>query len=253
MEQKSFIVFVTAGGKPIVNPMVCLCETHDEARDLAITDLATKLPSLPMGTLLHIFDTDSEVTYLGEPKEPEQDEESESESPEELAGAKPCECPTGGTCPMRDAATGACKFETESQDVGCQCSGCAGEPCAEPVEDLGPGFPEEGRVYEPHELLFAIGPYDHPDLIPGMKFVVYLTIAEDFEKTGEQTDDLGGHNVDNDALRAAGVCECEAMESVFEVNPRKGDTREALVERMIEAGFGYRQSFQDFIDSCIDA
>jgi hypothetical protein len=243
MEQKSFIVFVTAGGKPVVNPMICFCETHDEAQDLATTDLATKFSSIPMGTLLHIFDTDTEVTYLGEPRKPEPEEpesEDNDQTNDDVAGA--CKCPHGDHC----------QFSTVPGKCGYGADDTGEKLCAEPVFGAGTGIPEEGRVYKPEELLFAIGPYDHQDLIPDMKFVVYLTVADDFAITGYQTDDLGGHNVDNDALRAAGVNDAELMESVFEVLPLEGDTREALAGRLIDAGFGYRQSFQDFMDRCID-
>ena len=243
MENKSFIVFVTAGGKPIVNPMICFCDTADEAQDLATTDLVKKMQSLPMGTLLHIFDTDTEVTYLGEPKnqpEPEPEREDQDDSPNE------CRCPNGDKCRF-STAPGTCGYNQITED---QSDDGAGKLCADPVEEPDENYPVEGRVYGPEELLFAIGPYDHIDLIPDMKFVVYLTLADGFEKTGYQTDDLGGHNVDNAALRAAGLCEAELMESVFEVNPKEGDTREALASRLIDAGFGYRQAFQDFMDRC---
>ncbi len=256
MEQKSFIVFVTAGGKPIVNPMICFCDTHEEAQDLATTDLATKFTSIPMGTLLHIFDTDTEVTYLGEPKKPEPEQEQQ----EEQQGPTPCSCPRMDTGGCRFFVNGNCIFhegppeldDEERELIGAEYVTVPGKPCADPAFGAGTGIPEEGRVYKPEELLFAIGPYDHQDLIPDMKFVVYLTVADDFAITGYQTDDLGGHNVDNAALRAAGVNDAELMESVFEVLPLEGDTREALASRLIDAGFGYRQAFQDFMDKHIE-
>lgn len=238
MEQKSFIVFVTAGGKPVTNPYVCMCDTSEEAQDLVTTDLASKFTSIPMGTMLHIFDTDSEVTYLGEPKKHEEEPEDETAEDE----TNRCSCPNGDKC-RYSTAPGACGYGRGVDDTG-------GKLCADSAEAPDLNYPEEGRVYGPEELLFAIGPYDHIDLIPDMKFVVYLTLADGFEKTGYQTDDLGGHNVDNAALRAAGLCEAELMESVFEVNPKEGDTREALASRLIDAGFGYRQAFQDFMDRC---
>lgn len=252
MQKKTFITIAVSGGKILCNPFACFCETHDDAHEAVSEKLGEMFgQKLPSDTTLTSFDVDQHVIYVGElPPEMKEETENEDGGCKNCRGddaPEMCQCPRfSERCDMRDPHTNECKL-AEVQEHG-----AAPKLCADPAHDRGENYPEEGRVYKAEELLFAIGPYGHMDQIPGMKFVVHLTIAKDFEMTGYQTDDLGGHNVDNEALRAAGLNDAELMESVFEVVPYEHDTREELAMRLLDAGFGYRQSFQDFIDKSIN-
>lgn len=241
-----FIILATAGGELICSPMVCFAESHEEAQALAAGELAGMFKDLPGGTILHSFDTDCDVKYIGEPPKEEQ-----PDAPEESEAGGSCDCPMGIECDQYNIETGGCGLvEALLPDAAGPAKQCAGPSKA--ARNDGDG---EGRVYRPGELLFAIGPYDHPgqEEVPEderVRFTLHLTTRECWEKEGCQSDDLGGYNVDGAALDAAGICRSEIMESVFEVNPVEGDTRQAVAARLIEAGFGYVQAFQFFIDKC---
>jgi hypothetical protein len=247
MEIKTFVTIAVGGGKMICSPIVCFCETHEHAHSLATAKMALMPDPPPRDTVLHTFDTETDMLYANAPPEMKEQDERGADGDSPADGFPACHCPANSNCVHAHFPTGTCRY---TEDAGSQCDACQAKPCADFGGGQVPGIPEEGRVYGPDELLFAIGPYDHCDQIPDLKFVVYFTIADDFEKTGHQTDDMGGHNIDGDALRAAGLCDAELMESVFEVNPLKGDTREALAMRLLDAGFGFRQAFQDFMDGC---
>lgn len=107
---------------------------------------------------------------------------------------------------------------------------------------------DEDRVYQAGELCFSI--YVAPDT--DLDFAteegctcVYFSVLEDFKNSGYCNDNLGGHNIDNEALRAAGLETCELAESVFEL---AGAFSEAtLFNNLIHAGFIFDKEFDDFM------
>ena len=257
MERKTFIVIAMSGGKMLCNPFACFCETHDEAHlhvgEFLNQNYGKKMGEhgkpLPEDTKLTSFDVDEHVIYVGDlPPELKESIEKEERGEDEPESAPDrCGCPKfGERCGMRDPLTNECRL-TE-----CQLDGSAPKLCAEPAEYRGPNSDPEGRVYRPEEVLFAVSPYEHADFVD-VDFIVTLTLKSDWQERlarGEKFiyDYLGGHNVDNDALVSAGVNPAELMESIFEVNQVVGDNRDSVIVRMIDAGFGYLQSFQDWID-----
>ena len=222
---KNFIVLAMADGQMLANPMMVIAESHDDAHEQALTDLAKKLAALPEGAVLHSFDLDTDVTMLGEPPAAENPEPEADNA--EKDGAK-CVCPADGECRHRDCI-GRCGLLTGQ---------------SEPVSDdfNHTEAHNEPEAYRPGELLFAVVLDDQCGL------TVCLTTKECWEKDRCQSDDLGGHNVDNAALHAAGLCEAELMESVFECLPGLHRNINCVKIKMIEAGFDYLQEFQDFID-----
>lgn len=68
---------------------------------------------------------------------------------------------------------------------------------------------------------------------------------ECFETEGYQSDNLGGHNIDAKALSAAGLCDTELLESIFEVEI--GNTKEEIHNNLLKVGFQFSPEFDKFI------
>lgn len=93
------------------------------------------------------------------------------------------------------------------------------------------------KTYQAGELYFAVVYHDD-------SFCVHFrTIHPAFDD-----DNLGGHNIDNNALRAAGLNTCENEENVFAV--LEDDTKENIIKRVEAAGFIYSAELQEAIKSC---
>lgn len=248
MDKKTFIVIALAGGKPIIAPAIIMADDHDEAINLMGIDIAAKLPSLPFGTVIHCFDIDTEVTYLGMPN-PEQ-KPPEEECDEEREPDITCTCPNRLGCEY--LVNGDCRLKADELP-GSEFNTAHGKLCADLSERVNPELDDGDVLYKAGDLLFAIGPYAEAGdemRAEGYKFVVNFTTKECWAKNKCQSYDLGGHNIDQAALQKAGIAEAELMESIFEVLPYPDDTVEKLAGRLIDAGFGYLQEFQKFIDNC---
>jgi len=91
---------------------------------------------------------------------------------------------------------------------------------------------EEEKIYQPHELYFSIykDPEEDSSDYWAVGWTVCFTTIEWFNEEHCQSDDLGGHNVNNEALIKAGLCDTELLESVFEVEI--GDTKEEIHQNL---------------------
>ena len=229
--KRSFLILVSYENKLIANPYFVIEEDEQKGMELVVRDLFSKGIGKP-DIELQVFDVEKDCVYLGEP-----DDEDIERISEEIAG----EGGGGGcSCPMKEEcdhfACGSCTFEgwREEGDVVHN----------DPPED------DDERIYQPNELVFAIA--DEPEIGSVTKFIVHMMVREDWEKyveTGEpaETPDLGCWNVDNAALAAGGLGLGELMESIFEVH--RGRSRQDVIVNMIDAGFGYLESYQKKIDS----
>ena len=229
--RRTFIVLAVCGNKLVVNPVVVLAEDNVDAVHQAAFAITERVDPLPARTEITCYDSETDVIYVGKPTEEEA--KGHDEKMREEDGAK-CRCAFPEDCAYL---------------INGECEKLGAKPCAESLEMDGTYSAGGDRLYEPGELLFAITPYDN-EMMPEvkLKFVVYLTTKECWENEHGQSDDLGGHNVSAEALAKAGICQDELQESIFEVNYLEDDTELALAERMIEAGFGYAQAFQNFIN-----
>lgn len=97
-------------------------------------------------------------------------------------------------------------------------------------------------MYRPEELFFAVNYQDDSFCV----HFLHRTWLNNEPNPIPDGDNLGKHNVDNNALRAAGLNIYENMENVFAVI--EGDNREDIITRVEAAGFIYSQELQDQID-----
>ncbi len=95
-------------------------------------------------------------------------------------------------------------------------------------------------IYKPEELYFAIYLGEYTEV-----HVIHKSWMEMVNQIPDG-DNLGGHNVDNDALLAAGLNTNELMECVF-TPIDEAATFEEIKARAIAAGFIFNQEFQDQI------
>ncbi len=61
-----FIVIALAGGKFVCPPMMIAADSHTVAINLAGGCLAEQLEAIPEGTVLHSFNTETDVSYVGD-------------------------------------------------------------------------------------------------------------------------------------------------------------------------------------------
>ena len=99
------------------------------------------------------------------------------------------------------------------------------------------------KVYKPSELYFSIWKNDDEELS------VSLTVGSYFEKNKYQSDNLGFHNVDTEALTRAGVCPHERSESEFELeNFDLEISEEELKQKLLNEGFIFNEEFDNFMN-----
>ena len=105
-------------------------------------------------------------------------------------------------------------------------------------------FLNEHHIYSPNELYFSVDDSGLEDF-SGVKYVVYFTTIDCFEKEKCQSDNLGGHNIDNKSLLLSGLCDVELMESIFEVD--YGNSIEEVTKNLLNNGFKFSSEFDKFI------
>lgn len=262
MATKSFLVLAMLGDKFVGAPMLIAAKDREASLRMGAEDLASRIDNIDHGTMLHSFAIDSDVIYIGrlDPEEKPEDQQGEGSEQQDAM----CACPNAegcrfvlenGMCDKKlcsdDSQEVVKKQSRSSKGAVEQPPMRAAKPCTDPGERDDLTVARQEYVYGPRELLFAIGPYAKEGgrmiKAPGIEFVVYFTTKECWDTNRCQSDDLGGHNISEDALRAAGIHTAELMEGVFEVLPRPGDTEQALVGRLIDADFEYSADFQTFI------
>ena len=234
--RRTYLVIAMCANRLACKPMVILADDEKDALAQATNYVQENLDKFPPMTRIECYDTETEVTYIGKPTDEEMRERDEKHREEKNEEDRMrCTCANNVDCPYLVN--------------GGECEKLGAKPCTDSPDDGGLDSADEDRMYEPGELLFAITPND-PTLEEetGVKFIIYMTTTECWETMHAQSDDLGGHNVSVAALEAAGLCDAELMESIFEMLPLDGDTEEAAVSRMLDAGFGYSQAFQKFIN-----
>ena len=74
-----FIVIALSGDKFVCPPMMIMADEHVIAINIAGASLAERLDAIPENTVLHSFNTDTDVTYAGEI------DTEESEAPKQCA------------------------------------------------------------------------------------------------------------------------------------------------------------------------
>lgn len=226
--KKSFLILAYYKKQLIEKPYIVLEESEIEALNLVVrTDLAVK-GLLKPDIQFMAFDIEKDCIYLGSPNEDDLNQLAED-------SGNGCSCPKGEACDHY--MFGGCAFE---------CSRDGDEAPNDPPEGFD-DVPE--RIYSASELIFAVAEAGD---FAATEFIAFLMLREEWEKySGEgkldYPTDLGGHNVDNVALEAGGLCVGELMESIFEVH--RGSSKHEIITNMLEAGFGYIQSYQDKIDS----
>ena len=239
--KKTFVVIGLSYGDFVGKPMMVAAESSDEALMLAMGSLAESLQMVPVGMMLHCFDTETDFVYVGSIDQEPDEENKEEESKQQDTF---CTCPADSSLECDHKCGWECELK---RNAG------APEPCTDPGDPRDPEYPSDERVFEPEELLFAVMPYDLPGEIcaelraKGLKFTVEFVTKEWFDHYKGTCDFLGGHNISVAALNAAGICEAEMMESIFEVLPCEDDDEHKLMIRMLDAGFGYLQEFQDLV------
>jgi len=226
--KKLFLVLAFFEGRLISKPFMVLAENVDESLQLAVRDLFKQGVGRPDIDLM-AFDVENDVIHLGE---------LDMEDAQNLAEECGCECPNGEACDHY--MFGGCTFG----------KGCGG---GEDVEFIHNDPPEEidDPIFKPDELIFAVIDADESVKAAGVDYVVVLNTRSHWEKSlaeGKPSmEELGGYNVEDGALTNGGCCYEELTGSYFEALP--GLDRETIFTRMLEAGFGYMQSFQEWIDS----
>lgn len=178
----SFIVIALADGKFVVPPMMIAAEDHVVAINIAGACLAETLDAIPANTVLHSFDTETDVTYVG-------------------------------------------------------------DQCTDSVESEESVVSILDRVYRPDELIFAVIQY--PEGAEG-SFVVRLNVREYWMKHHGVFTELSSENLELEVLESTGLLELGA--SLFEFTV-ENCTESEVVGRLIEAGFGYSDSFVKFVQS----
>jgi hypothetical protein len=228
MEKKSYLVLCFYKNQLIEKPYIVLEESEAAAMNLVVrTDLAVKGLLKPDIDLM-VFDIENDCIYLGTPNEDDLKRLAED-------SGNGCYCPNGEACDHY--MFGGCTFE---------CCGGGDDAPNDPPEGFD-DVPE--RIYSASELIFAVAEAGD---FAATEFIAFLMLREEWEKySGEgkldYPTDLGGHNVDNAALEAGGLCVGELMESIFEVH--RGSSKHEIITNMLEAGFGYAQAYQDKVDS----
>lgn len=226
--KKSFLILAYYKKQLIEKPYIVLEESEMDALNLVVrTDLAVK-GLLKPDIQFMAFDIEKDCIYLGSPDEDDLNQLAED-------SGNGCSCPKGEACD--NYMFGGCAFE---------CSRDGDEAPNDPPEGFD-DVPE--RIYSASELIFAVAEAGD---FAATEFIAFLMLREEWEKySGEgkldYPTDLGGHNVDNVALEAGGLCVGELMESIFEVH--RGSSKHEIITNMLEAGFGYVQSYQDKVDS----
>jgi hypothetical protein len=132
------------------------------------------------------------------------------------------------------------------------------------------GDDEDTKIYKANELLFAIDNLSYLDDEEkyGLDLRTVVIVPIDFwEAEHGMADFIGAHNVDNDALRNAGMCDGELSEGVFEFWGKdpgmlraiekhdwdlikrysRGYTDEYMIQMISGAGFIYSQELTDII------
>lgn len=108
-------------------------------------------------------------------------------------------------------------------------------------------FVDEDRIYQADELCFSL----YRDFDNANGILVQFSELKYFKENGYCSDNLGGHNIDNEALKEAGVCDGELMESVFEII--KPISLDETHNNLIKAGFIFDKDFDKFIQNYINS
>ena len=248
--KKTFIVFAIApkflsetAVRVVDQPMIVSADDADEAILLAGTSMAERLPGIPVGTELHCYDIETEAVYVGsvdEPVEETKDETDDESNDEDQDGSNYCSCPRKLTCDCYNDRTMECNLKCNDNQAVESPTG----RCTHPVENPDSEQQTEERVYRADELVFAVTLYPAFEQTD-VEFIVDIAPAEMWEHGIDGSYGIGGYNVDNAALRSAGINTEELMEGQFEV--LEGATEHDVIANMIEAGFRYSQSFIDYI------
>lgn len=223
MPNKIIIIVGVEDSRLICKPLAAFDVDTEEALSLAAAWIKTNIPKTKNSTRIYAFDAlEGDFEYLNAPEETdEQDEQDEQDENSNEEGAMP-------SCPAWDPAKKTCawgRMDTPADYV--------------PDED------DELGMYKPSDLLFAVLPNDI--YVPRVPFTVYLTTVETWEKHGHQDDNIHGYKLDEEVFEKTRLHSEELTESTFEYVCDEDTDITEVYEDLLEAGFGFRQDFQDFI------